>query len=110
MAANANSARRSVWNTAHEEYIRLTKQLAQCQPNERNVLERAIAAQEEDLLDTPAASLDGVRVKLEILFDGQMTGLDAESEARRLVVEDVHKLATELDDLIGLNRSPQAHI
>jgi hypothetical protein len=108
--AEMADTRASAWNTSYQNYLKLSQQLAQCQPNERNVLERAVAAQEQDLLDTPAASLDGVRVKLEILFDGQMTGLDAESEARRLVVEDVHKLATELDDLIGLNRSPQAHI
>jgi hypothetical protein len=110
MAENAHTARATAWNTAHNEYLALTQKLAKCPPEERDTLERVLAAQEEDLLDTPAASLDAVRVKLEILFDGQMIGLDAESEARRLVLEDVHNLATELDDLVGLKSTPQSRV
>jgi hypothetical protein len=102
MAANANSARTSVWNTAHEEYIRLTRQLAECPPHDRDGLERRIAAQQEDLLDTPAPTLTALHAKLEILFEGQMNGLDAESEAKRLMLEDLNDLLTEATELIGI--------
>jgi hypothetical protein len=110
MATDAYTSRVREWNTSYERYLTLNQQLTHCDPEERDALQRAVAAQEEDLLDTPAASIDAVRVKLEIIFDGQMTGLDAESEARRLVLEDVHNLAADLGDLIGLKptQQPQA--
>jgi hypothetical protein len=110
MAENAHTARATAWNTTYNQLLNLTAKLEKCQLHERDALERAIAAQEEHLLDTPAASLDAVRVKLEILFDGQMTGLDAESEARRLVVEDVHNIATDFDELIGFKTTPQPQV
>jgi hypothetical protein len=102
MAEFANSARASVWNTTYEEYLRLNEKLAKCAPNERDVLERAIAAQQEDLLDTAAPTLTALHAKLEILFEGQMNGLDAESEAKRLVLEDLNDRITEATDLIGI--------
>jgi hypothetical protein len=100
--AEMADTRASAWNTSYQNYLKLSQQLAQCQPNERNVLERAIAAQQEDLLDTAAPTLTALHAKLEILFEGQMSGLDAESEAKRLVLEDLNDLISEATELIGI--------
>jgi hypothetical protein len=108
MAGNANSARASVWNTAHEEYVRLTQQLAKCQPHERDALERAVADQQDDLLETEAPSLRALFAKLEILFEGQMDGLDPESEAKRLVLEDLDTLITDATEMIGLKADAES--
>jgi hypothetical protein len=102
MAENANSARTCAWNTAYNQYLNLAHQLAQAQPHERDALERAVADQQEDLLDTEAASLRALFVKLEILFEGQIDGLDPESEAKRLILEDLDTLITQATDVIGL--------
>jgi hypothetical protein len=93
--------RRALWETAFNELTALNQKLDQCQPQDRDALERAIAAQEEDVLDTPAPSFDAVRIKLELLFEGQLLGLDPETEYRRLVLEDLSGLIAEGQELIG---------
>jgi hypothetical protein len=101
MAIDANSARRAAWNTAYNEYLNLNQRLADCPAEERDALERAIANQEEDILDTPAPSLSALLIKLELLFEGQLDGLHAEAEHRRLVIEDLSDLIGETRELIG---------
>jgi hypothetical protein len=108
MADDANSARASVWNTIYNQYLNLTQQLEQCSQKERDATERAIAAQQEDLLDTPAPTLTALHAKLEILFEGQMNGLDAESEAKRLVLEDLHDITVDLRELAGADSEMKA--
>jgi hypothetical protein len=104
VAETANN-RLVAWNTTYNEYLKLTHQLAQCQPHERDALERAAAEQQDDVLQTEAPSLRAVFAKLEILFEGQMDSLDPESEAKRLVLEDLHDITVDLRELIGAAES-----
>ena len=97
MAVDATNARRENWKRLIQEYSNLNQRLIEGSAKDRDGLERAIAAQEEDLLDTPAPSFDAVITKLELLWCEQMDGLDVESEAKRLILED-------LGDLIAENR------
>jgi hypothetical protein len=108
--AEMADTRATAWNTSYQNYLNLTRQLARCPRHECEALERAVASQQEDLLDTPAPTLKAIVTKLEILFEGQMSGLDAESEAKRLILEDIHDLTAELDKLIAGSSSAEASI
>ena len=101
MADQPTNTRRALWETAFNELTALNQKLDQCQPHERDALERAIADQEDDVLDTPAPSFSALLTKLEMLFEGQLEGLDAEAEHRRLVIEDLSDLIEETRELIG---------
>lgn len=92
MATEANTARRDEWERAFKKLTELNRRLEQAQPHERDQLERAVAEQEEDLLDTPAPSFSAVLSKLYVLWDGQLFGIDAETEAKRLILEDLEDL------------------
>lgn len=101
MATNATTARREEWERAFKKLTDLNEKLAHSQPNERDLLERAVAEQEEDVLDTSAPSLAALLVKLELLFNGQLEGLHPDAEYRRLVIEDLSELIDESRELIG---------
>lgn len=102
MAVDASTARRASWERAIKNLATLNQQLDEAQPAEqRDVLERAIAAQEEDLLDTPSPSFTAVITKLELLWSEQLIGLDPETEAKRLILEDLSDLIAESRQLLG---------
>jgi hypothetical protein len=101
MAIDANSARQAAWNTTYNRYLALSQQLDSCSADRRDQLERAVADQQEDVLDTPAPSFSALLTKLELLFEGQLEGLDAEAEHRRLVIEDLNDLVEETREIIG---------
>jgi hypothetical protein len=95
------TTRRALWETAFNKLTELNQQLDQCQPQDREALERAVADQEDDLLDTPSPSFSALLTKLELLFEGQLEGLHSEAEHRRLVIEDLSDLIEETRELIG---------
>ncbi|WP_155263556.1 hypothetical protein [Sphingomonas segetis] len=101
MADTTHTARARAWKISIQKLNKLNLKLDQCQPQDREALERAIADQEEDVLDTPAPSFSALLAKLELLFEGQLEGLDAEAEHRRLVIEDLSDLIEETRELIG---------
>jgi hypothetical protein len=101
MAIDANSARHAAWNTTYNHFLTLSQQLDDCPAEQRDALERAIADQEEEILETPSPSFEALRIKIELLFEGQLDGLHAEAEHRRLVLEDLSDLIAETHDLIG---------
>lgn len=101
MATNATTARREEWERAFTKLADLNQKLAECQPEERDEIERAIAEQEEDVLDTSAPCLTALLVKLELLFNGQLEGLHPDAEYRRLLIEDLSDLIEESRELIG---------
>jgi muramidase (phage lysozyme) len=99
--AKTTDTRRSAWNKTYSTYLSLNQRLSQAQPQERDALERAVAAQQDALLDLPAPSIAAVILKLETIWEGQLHGLDQEAEERRLVLEDLQDLSSELADLVG---------
>ena len=102
MAIDATNARRENWKRLLENHVNLNQRLIEAPAKERDDLERAIVAQEEDLLDTPAPSFGAVLFKLEhLVWSEQLIGLDAETEARRLVLEDLETLISETRHLLG---------
>lgn len=101
MADEPIITRCALWETAFNKLTELNQQLDQCQPQDREALERAVADQEDDLLDTPSPSFSALLTKLELLFEGQLEGLHPEAEHRRLVIEDLSDLIEETRDLIG---------
>ena len=101
MAIDATTARHQEWKCALTKLNELNQKLAQCQPHERDALERAIAEQEEDVLDTSAPSFNALLIKLELLFEGQLEGLHPDAEYRRLLIEDLSELIAASQDLIG---------
>jgi hypothetical protein len=48
-----------------------------------------------------ARSFTAVAQKLEILFEGEMDGLDQDSRAKRLLVEDLASLILEQTQILG---------
>lgn len=101
MAEEPTTTRRALWETAFNKLTELNQQLDDCPAEQRDALERAIADQEDDVLDTPAPSFSALLAKLELLFEGQLEGKDAEAEHRRLVIEDLSDLIEETRELVG---------
>ena len=100
VADQPTNTRRALWETAFNELTALNQKLDGCPAHERDALERALADQEDDLLNTPAPSFDAVRVKAALIF-GELFGLDPETEYRRLLLEDLEGLIAETRELIG---------
>src|SRR5262245_6138374 len=101
MADTPLSAPDGAWNTLHAHYVNLIQQLEQAQPHDRDALERSIAAAQDELLDTPAPTFTAVCQKLEMIWEGEMLGLDQASEERRLVLEDLESLIQAQHKLLG---------
>jgi hypothetical protein len=55
--------------------------------------DQQLAAIEERLLDLPAPDLQGVVIKLRLIWDGQLHGQDQDSEHKLAVLADLHRLA-----------------
>lgn len=103
MADKAHTARARAWNTAFEKYQNLNQRLIEERnPHQRDALERAVAAQEEQLLELPSPHFAAVIRKLELLWDYQLEGLDGETAARQLVLEDLNDLILEQSQLPGV--------
>ena len=102
MTDPVHTARASTWNSQYAEYLTLAQKLEQAQHCERDALERAVAAQQDKLLDMSAPTFLAVMHKLEMLWEGpQLEGLDQESEEKRLIIEDLSDLCAEAAALIG---------
>lgn len=101
MANAASTAHATAWESLFSNYRNLTQQLEQARPHERDALERAITAAQDDLLDIPAPSFAAVMCKLEMLWDTEIHGLDQASEERRLVLEDLEGLIQAQRELLG---------
>ena len=101
MAKTTHSAH-AEWEKTYSNYLNLNQRLDQAQPRERDALERSRAEAQDELLDTPAPTFIAVAQKLEILFEGAVHGLDAESEARKLLLEDLAGLIEAQHQLLGV--------
>lgn len=102
MADKAHTARARAWNTAFEKYLSLNQRLIEARAHERDALKRAVAAQEDQLLELPAPHFTAVIRKLELLWECQLEGLDSEAEAKRMVLEDLGDLILEQSQLLGV--------
>jgi hypothetical protein len=102
MADKAHNARLSAWNTQSANILNVNMRLMEAPAHERDALERAVAAEEEQLLELPAPHFTAVIRKLELLWECQLEGLDSEAEAKRLVLEDLGDLILEQSQLLGL--------
>ncbi|MBO9518479.1 MAG: hypothetical protein J7493_10455 [Porphyrobacter sp.] len=101
MANQAHSARATAWESTFAKYNELSLSQHQAPRQELDEIEREIAALQDELLDTPAPSFSAVAAKLTILWDGQMHGLDQDSEERRLILEDLESLIQVQRRLLG---------
>ena len=101
MANDATNERRAEWERGLDAYDKLNLKLIEAPAKDREALERAIADQEENLLDTPAPSFTAVTQKLYWLWECNLIGLDSETEARRLILEDLETLVAESTALLA---------
>ncbi len=101
MAIKGHNPRARAWATAYSKLSDLNHRLDEAHPRERDQLERAVAAQQEKLLEMNAPHFVGVLHKLEVLWEGQLDGLDQESEFKRLIIEDVSDLCAECAAVVG---------
>jgi hypothetical protein len=101
MADTPSTACARTWASTFDHLTALNHRLDQAPAHERDAIESEIAALQDELLDTPAPSLKAVMLKLEILFEGEMHGLDQSSEERRLILEDLHDLIQAQRQLLG---------
>ena len=101
MAIVATNERRAAWERAMSTYQSLNQKLIEGPEKDRIALERAVADQEEDLLETSAPSFSAVIKKLCWLWEGSLIGIDSETEARRLVLEDLETLVAESSALLA---------
>jgi len=102
MTTKSHTARARAWKTAFEKYLSLNQRLIEAQAHERDALERAVAAQQDALLDLPAPSLRAIVHKLEIIFEGDLEKPDQDGEEKRLVLEDLGDLILEQGQLLGV--------
>lgn len=89
MADKPTTTARAVWDAALEARTRIVHNQA---PTPR--LEERLAALEEQLLALPAPDLAGVTTKLEMLWQGDLHGRDADSVHKLLVLDDIRRLAS----------------
>jgi HPt (histidine-containing phosphotransfer) domain-containing protein len=101
MAATLSTACARTWASTFAKYAQLNHRLEQAPAQDRDQIEREIAAIQDDLLDKPAPSLSAVSQKLQILWDAKMHGLDQTSEERRLILEDLEGLIQAQRALLG---------
>ena len=101
MATKAHTARAHAWATTFTKYTKLNQKLDVAQPDDRDALERAVVAHQNELLDLPAPSFCAVIQKLEILWEADLHGFDQTSEEKRLIIEDLQDLLTETAELDG---------
>ena len=100
--AISTHTRRTAWEKTYNTYLNLNQRLIQARADERDALERAVAAQEEQLLELPAPHFTAVIRKLELLWECQLDGTDDETAARLLVLEDLGDLILEQSQLLGV--------
>jgi HPt (histidine-containing phosphotransfer) domain-containing protein len=98
MADTPPTACARTWARTFDAFTELNHSLEQAPAQDRDQMEREIAAIQDELLGTPAPTFNAVRQKLEMLWETKMHGLDQDSEERRLVIED-------LKGLIGAQRA-----
>ena len=101
MANDATNERRAEWERGLDAYDKLNLKLIEAPAKDREAIERAIADQEEDILDTPAPSFSAVIKKLYLLWECNLIGIDSETEARRLILEDLETLVAESTALLA---------
>ena len=101
MTDKATTTRRARWNSALTKYTKLSQKLAQAQGPEAEALERAVAAQQDELLDLSSPTLAAVRIKLEVLWEAELDGFDQAGEEKRLILEDLSALGAELGELLA---------
>jgi hypothetical protein len=89
------------WVTNFAKFTELNMYLNLAPHEEREEVQRELAALQDDLLDTPAPTVTAVQQKLEILWEGKMHGLDQDSEERRLILEDLEGLIQAQRELLG---------
>ena len=105
MTDTASTTRRAEWDSAFSTYTELNKKLAEAQAQnqgpEAEAIEQLLCAQQDELLDLNSPTLAAVRIKLEMLWEAEMYGLDQASEEKRLILEDLTDLSAELGELIA---------
>lgn len=107
MATDATKALRQEWECAFNKLAELNQSLAAAPDADRDALERAIADQEADVLDTPAPSFSAVVTKLYLLWNGELEGLDPDSESKRLILEDLEGLIRQCAELLVMDAQDQ---
>lgn len=101
MAETTHNPHAVAWKTSIETLNELNERLQHCNPHERDAIERAIADEEEDLLETPAPSFSGVLTKLTLMWSADLIGISPDTEQRRLVLDDLAELIEATRELIG---------
>ena len=105
MTDRASNIRRAEWDSAFATYTELNQKLAQAQAQnqapEAEAIEQLLCVQQDELLDLNSPTLAAVRIKLEMLWEAEMYGLDQASEEKRLILEDLTDLSAELGELIA---------
>ena len=104
MTDRASNIRRARWASAFNKYTELSQKLAQAQAQDQasdaEAIEQLLCAQQDELLDLTSPTLAAVRIKLELMWEAELHGLDQSSEEKRLIIEDLQDLGVELGELI----------
>lgn len=87
MADTAPNTATAVWKTTLTHRAELIHNI-----NQSPALDERLAAVEEHLLGLAAPDLEGVTLKLQILWDGQLHGHDRGSEQKLAVLADLRRL------------------
>ena len=100
MTDTATTTRRARWNSAFATYTELNQKLVLAQGPDAEAIEQLLCAQQDELLDLTSPTLAAVRIKLELMWEAELHGLDQSSEEKRLIIEDLQDLGVELGELI----------
>jgi hypothetical protein len=92
MANKPATTATAVWNTALAQREEIIHNLNQ-NPGQNRQLEDRLVAVEEQILELAAPDLAAVALKLKLLWEAQLEGLDDESRQKRLVLSDIQRLA-----------------
>lgn len=101
MAMDANTASAAAWKAEYQKYRELNLSLNQAPREKADAIERAIAEQEDLLLELEAPSIAAVLQKLEILFETDLEKPDRDGAEKRLIIDDLARLHDEAEMLVG---------
>jgi hypothetical protein len=92
MADKPTTTAQAVWNAALDERTQIIHKLNHSQAPDPQ-FEARLAGVEEQLLGLPAPDLTGVTRKLELMWQAELHGLDADSRQKQLIVADLRRLS-----------------
>jgi hypothetical protein len=105
----AKATNRVRWAREYQKYaeINLNLSVIEAPPPQLEKIGNALAKQIDTLLEMPCGSITQVIAKLRLLWEADLEKPDRDAAEKLQIIEDLHDLAVEASELVGLEFDPQ---